>query len=172
MQITNSLPAIRPAVTAATAQTQAASTPVEAAPAESFTRASEALPTLYARDASSRKLGAQVALGLTGAIAGGALAAAGGAFGGVPGALAGAAALAIPSAAVGFLAGGTAANLLGKTGTTEVLGGAVWGMLGGGAAGIAGGAILGSVFSGSGAAIALGVVGAVTGGLAAASLAD
>ena len=144
------------------AQVQSSAT--EAAPAESFQRSSEALPTLYARDSSAAKIGGKVAKGVAGAAIGGALVAWATSGGGTLGGIAGAASLAMPAFAAGLLGGGLLTEQTGNRDASDIVGGAIWGGLGGGALGLTAGALLGSSGS-SAAAIGLAVAGAASGGL-------
>lgn len=144
------------AVPASAAQT-------EAAPAESFQRSSEALPTLYARDSRSKNIGKAVAAGLAGATLGGGLVGLAASQGGTIGGIAGALALAAPAATLGFFGAGIAIDQSGNHDASSIIGGAIWGGLGGGAIGITAGALLGSSGA-AGAAVGLAVAGAVAGG--------
>lgn len=153
----------KPLQAAKPALAQPVASPTDAAPAESFQRSSEALPTLYARDSASRNIGSTVARSVAGAVAGGALVTWAVSNGGVAGGIAGAAALVLPAATGGFLGAGLAADQFGKRkDASDIIGMALWGGLGGGALGLTAGALLGS--SGSSAAtLGLGLVGALSG---------
>lgn len=163
MQITTTQQTYKPLAAAKAAAPQTSGVAAEPAPAESFSRSSEALPALYSRDSASRNIGGKVATGLVGAAAGGALVAWAVSNGGVAGGILGAAALAVPAAAAGFAGAGILAGNSGKRDASDIIGGALLGGLGGTAVGLTAGALLGSA-GGTAAVVGLTAAGAITAG--------